>query len=57
MDKKGKRFTTTSAGIRTKLRAAVQIIGKGILGFGTMKIGAHFLRYGADMAMYLAGLS
>ena len=51
MDKKLKRFTVTSSGILTKLRAAVQILGKGRLGFGLMEMGAHSLRSGAAMAM------
>ena len=57
MDKKGNRFTITSAVIRTKWRAAVQILGKGRLGFGPMEMGAHPLRSGAAMEMYLAGVS
>ena len=51
MDKKRKRFTINSAGIRTKLMAAVQILGKGKLWFGPMEIGAHSLCSGAAMAM------
>ena len=46
MDTKGKRFTIISAGIQTKLRAAVQILGKGQLGLGPMEMGAHSLHSG-----------
>ena len=55
MDKKGKRFTIDSAGIRTKLRAAA--ISKGRLGFGPIEMGAHSLRYITAMEMYLAVVS
>ena len=57
MDTKGKMFAITSAGIRTKLRAAVQILGKGLLGFVPMEMGAHSLRSGAAMEIYLAGVT
>ena len=57
MDTKGKRFTITSAGIRTKLRAAVQILGKGRLGFGPMEMRSQSFRSGAAMKMYLVGVS
>ena len=57
MDKKVKRLTITYAGIRTKLRAVVQILGKGRLGLGPMEMGAHSLRSGAAMEMYLVGVS
>ena len=57
MDKKGKGFKINSAGTQTKLRDAVQILGKGRFGFMPMDIGAHYLRYGASMAMYLEGVS
>ena len=53
MDTKGKRFAITYAGIWTKLQAAVQILCKGRLGFWPMEMGAHYLRFGADMAIYL----
>ena len=49
--------TINSAGIQTKLMATVQIFSKGQLGFGPMEIGAHSLRSGAAMAMYLIGVS
>ena len=52
---KVKRFTITSTGVRTKLRAAVQILGKILLGFGPMEMGAHSLRSGAAMKIYLSG--
>ena len=57
MDNKGKRITITYAGIRTNLRAAVQILGKGQLSFGPTEMGAHSLCSGASMAMYLTWVS
>ena len=57
MDKKGKSITITSAGIQTKLMATVQIHYKGKLGFGIMEMGAHSLSSGAEVAMYLSGVS
>ena len=56
MDKKGKSFTITSARIQTRLRAAVQIPGKGQLGFRPMEMGAHSICSGAAMAIYLTGV-
>jgi hypothetical protein len=49
-----KQLTSKTALLR--LRAAVQCIGKDILGFGPEDIGLHSLRSGAAMAMYLAGV-
>ena len=51
---KGKNLTITSAGIRTKLMAAVQILGKGQLCFGTIEMGAHSLHSEAAVEIYLA---
>ena len=57
MNTEGKRLTINSTGIQTKLRTSVQILGKGQLGFGTMEMGVHSLRYGGTMTMYLTLVS
>ena len=51
---KSKRFAITSTGFRKKVQATSQILVKGKLGFGPMEMGAHSLRSGAAMVMYLA---
>ena len=53
MDKKGKSSTITSAEIRTKLRAAVQILSKVGLSFRPMEMVSHSLRSGAATKTYL----
>ena len=51
-----KGFHITSSTILTRLRSAVKIIGKDILGFMEADIGLHSIRSGAAMAMYLQGI-
>ena len=54
----GKLVTTeiSSSRIRTKLRVAVKMMGKGALGFDSSECGLHSIRSGAAMALFLAGV-
>ena len=58
VNSKGKLVTTeiSSFRIRTKLRVAVKVIGKGVLGFTEKDVGLHSIRSGAAMALFLAGV-
>ena len=47
----------TSYIIRSHLRAAVEVIGEGVLGFTKDDIGLHSVRSGGAMAMFLSGVS
>ena len=55
---KNKLVTTeiSSYRIRTKLRVAVKLMGKGVLGFDENECGLHSIRSGAAMALFLAGV-
>ena len=55
---KGTLTTTeiSSYRIRTKLRMAVKMMGKGSLGFDESECGLHSIRSGAAMALFLAGV-
>ena len=46
----------TSYMIRSHLKAAVEVIGEGVLGFTKDDIGLHSLRSGGAMAMFLSGV-
>ena len=56
VNKAGKLITSeiSSYRIRTKLRTAVKVMGKGELGFESHEVGCHSIRSGAAMALFLA---
>ena len=43
--------------VRSKLRATVDLLGEGILGFTKDDVGLHSIRSGGAMAMFLSGVS
>ena len=53
---KGKLSDVTSNVIRSHLRAAVDVIGEGVLGFTSEDIGLHSIRSGGAMSMFLSGV-
>ena len=53
---KGKLSNVTSNVIRSHLRAAVDVIGEGVLGFTSEAIGLHSIRSGGAMSMFLSGV-
>ena len=53
----GKSQEINSNMVRSKLRATVDLLGEGILGFTKDDVGLHSIRSGGAMAMFLSGVS
>ena len=52
----GKSSDITSYVFRSQLRAAVDVIGEGVLGFTSEEVGLHSIRSGGAMSMFLSGV-